>query len=222
MKKLLTLTVIALMTLLSSVSAQAQLKDLLPGGAKKGGGGGDIGAQVKTFIERSDVINSLAFTALKSINAAYSSDEESKKIEAEVKAFQSITDPKEKNAKMNEAYKTEQAKLDQIAKSADAQERTKNLSKEKQKQIASGLGNFMIAALQAAELSTDGQNIVQSAGANPMDLPKIVPVKDALPLLASAVSASTKVIPGFMKVLQGANIEVPKVTAQSKPEETKF
>lgn len=222
MKKLLTIIAISMMTIVVSSPAHAQLKDLLPGGAKKSGGGGDIGAQVKTFVERSDLINSLAFTALKSITAAYASDEESKKIEAEIKAFQSSTDPKEKNAKMNEAFKTDQAKIDQIAKSSDAQEKTKNLSKEKQKLIASSVGNFMIAALQAAELSNDGQNIVQGAGANPMDLPKIAPVKDALPLLASAVSASTKVIPGFIKVLQGANIEVPKVTAQSKPEETKF
>jgi hypothetical protein len=105
MKKLYVVFTISLMQLVALAPAHAQLNDLLPGGAKKGGGG-DIGAQVKAFVDRSNVINGLAFTALKSINAAYASDEESKKIEAEIKAFEASTDPKEKRAKMNEAFKT--------------------------------------------------------------------------------------------------------------------
>jgi hypothetical protein len=222
MKKMFAVLTIALMSIIVITPAHAQLKDLLPGGGAKKGGGGDIGAQVKLFIDRSTLINSLAVNALKTINLAYASDEDIKKGQAEMKTMDAITDPQEKAAKMNAAYKTEKAKAEENIKSKDIQERTKNLSAEKQKLIASSVGNFLIAALQAGELSSDGQNIMQSASANPMDLPKIAPVKDALPLLADAVSTSTKVIPGFVKVLQGANIEVPKVTAKSTPEETKF
>ncbi len=223
MKKILSVVTFGLRSLRSVAPAHAQLKDLLPGGgAKKGGGGGDIGAQVKSFIDRSTSINSLAVKALLTINAAYSSDEDIKKAQAQIQAIDAATDPKEKEAKMNAVRKTETAKANDLIKSNDLQEKTKNLSKEKQKLIASSVGNFLIAALQASELSTDGQNIIQGASANPMDLPKIAPVKDAIPLLSEAVSVSTKVIPGFVKVLQGANVEVPKVTATSKPSEEKI
>jgi hypothetical protein len=55
-----------------------------------------------------------------------------------------------------------------------------------------------------------------------MNIGKVAPVKDALPILANAASTSTQVIPGFIKVLQGANVAAPKVTAESKPQEVKF
>lgn len=207
---------------LSASTAFAQFGGL--GGMAKGGGGGggDIDGQVKGFMEKSNEINGLVFTALKAINAAYATDEEAQKIAEEVKAFNAITDPKERAAKVAEAQKTESAKLQELAKSADAVEKTKKLSKDKQKQVTNSVGNFLIAALRATELTKSGQSIVQGVASNPMNIGKVAPVKDALPILANAASTSTQVIPGFIKVLQGANVAAPKVTAESKPQEVKF
>jgi hypothetical protein len=49
-----------------------------------------------------------------------------------------------------------------------------------------------------------------------MNLPKIVPVKDALPLLGKVASDTGSFFVGVAKVAKGANISVPKVTAESK------
>lgn len=221
MKKIISVITCGLLAL-SASSAFAQFGGL--GGMVKGGGGGggDVEGQVKGFMEKSTEINKLVFTSLKAINAAYATDEEAQKIAEEIKAFNAITDPKESAAKVAEAQKTESAKLEELTKSKDAVDKTKKLSKDKQKQVANSVGNFLIAALRAAELTKSGQSIVQGVASNPMSIGKVAPVKDALPILADAASTSTKVIPSFIKVLQGANVAAPKVTAESKPQEVKF
>jgi hypothetical protein len=66
-------------------------------------------------------------------------------------------------------------------------------------------------------LTDTGKSIVSSVGSNPINITKVAPVTDALPILADAISISTKVFPGYYKVLRGANIEPPKVTAETKP-----
>lgn len=222
MKKIVS-TLLASLLAFSSVPAMAQFGGLgALSGAAKGGDAGDVDGQVKGFVQKSNDINGLVFTSLKTINAAYASDEEAAKIAEEVKAFNASTDPKERAAKVAEAQKTEGAKLAELTKSADAQEKTKNLSKEKQQRVLASVSNFMVAALRAAELSKSGQSIVQSVSANPMSIGKVLPVKDALPILADAAKTSADVIPGFIKVLQGANLKVAKVDANTKVEDTKF
>ncbi len=199
--------------------AQAQLGGLggMLGGGSAGGGGGDIDGRVKTFVEGSAQINNLVVTSLSAINAAYASDSDAAQIRAKADAFTKATNPKEKEALAAEIVKTESAKLEELTKSADAVERTKKLDATKRKQVLDSLVNFGIGALQAVTLTDTGKSIISSVGTNPMNVTKVGPVKDALPLLANAISTSTKVIPGYYKVLRGANIEPPKVTADTKP-----
>jgi hypothetical protein len=207
---------------LSVSPAFAQFGGLVGGLLNMGSGGGGIDGQVKGFIDKSNEINGLVFTSLMAINAAYATDADAQKIAEEVKAFNAMTDPKEKAAKVAEAQKTESAKLEELTKSNDAVEKTKKLSKDKQTQVANSVGNFSIAALRALELTNSGRSIVQSVSSNPLNIAKVGPVTDALPILANAISTSTQVLPGFIKILQGANVAAPKVTAESKPQEVKF
>ena len=218
MKKVVTV-LSSMVFALFMLPAQAQLGGLggMLGGGSSGGGGGDIDSRVKTFVEGSAQINNLVVTSLSAINAAYATDTEAAEIRAKNDAFAKATDPKEKEALAAEIVKTQSAKLEELTKSADAVERTKKLDANKRKQVLDSLVNFGIGALQAATLSDTGKSIVSSVGANPMNITKVAPVKDALPLLANAISTSTKVIPGYYKVLRGANIEPPKVTAETKP-----
>jgi cell division protein ZapA (FtsZ GTPase activity inhibitor) len=206
----------------TATNAQFGALGSLLGGASSAASGGGVDAQVKSFVESSNQINSLIFTSLMAINAAYSSAEESAKISSEVKAFTEITDPKERAAKVAEAQKTQTAKLEELIKSKDAVERTQKLDTTKRKQVLDSVGNFAIAGLQAVKLTATGKSIVSSVTTNPMALIQIAPVADALPILASAVSTTTDVLPGYYKILRGANLEPPKVTAESKPQEVKF
>ena len=222
MKKIVPVVVFTVLTFFGTAS-NAQFGGLgsLLGGFSSAAGGG-VEAQVKSFVESSNQINTLIFTSLMAINAAYSSAEESAKISTELKAFTEITDPKERAAKVAEVQKTQTAKLEELIKSSDAVERTQKLDDAKQKQVLASVGNFAIAGLQALKLTITGKSIVSSVSSNPLGLLQIGPVAEALPILLSAASTTTDVLPGYYKILRGANLEPPTVTAESKPEEVKF
>jgi len=210
---------------LGAASLNAAAFDL-PKLPSAGGGGseaaGDIDAKVKAFTDRSVVTNKLVGLSLLSIERAYATDEERAGLTEKMKALNSATDPKEINAQVTEIQKTDGAKVEELAKAKDTEEKTKKLDAKKQKEVAVGVGNFILAGLQAIKLTQDGQAIVSSIGSNPMNITKVIPVKDALPILADAASTSTKVMSGFTKVLKGANVQVAPVTAESKPAEVKF
>ena len=222
MKKILYGAIFLLLSSLSTIS-NAQFGGLgsLFGSAGSAASGG-IDAQVKSFVDSSNQINGLIFTSLMAINAAYSSAEESAKLSSEVKAFNEITDPKERAAKVAEVQKTQTAKLEELIKSNDAIERTEKLDAVKRKQVIDSVGNFAIAGLQAVQLAATGKSIVSNVSSNPFALFQIAPVAEALPILASAISTTTDVLPGYYKILRGAKIEPPKVTAESTPQEIKF
>jgi hypothetical protein len=52
-----------------------------------------------------------------------------------------------------------------------------------------------------------------------MNITRVIPVKDALPLLGKVVSDAGSTIATFVKVAQGADISVPQAKADSKPSE---
>jgi len=205
--------------LMGAGAAQAQLGGLggLMGGAKNTGG--DVGADVNTFMGQSVALSTLASQSLVAINSAFLSAEESALIKAEQDAINKLTDTNEKQARTAKLYESQSAATKRLVDSGDMKARMASLDSEGRKQVGSALFNFGIGALQAVELSKTGQSLVSKAGANPMALPKVLPVKDALPLLGKVMSDSGGVMVGVAKLAQGAKIDVPKVTASSKPVE---
>ncbi len=186
-----------------------------------GSGGATAGAslenQVSEFMQKSSKIRELALKSLAAINAAYSTDEKANEKIAQVKSIMSITDPAERDAKMNEVIKTESAGLKQKMAEEGLQAETKQLTEAKKKQIVDAVSNFGISGIRATELVKNGQGILAGAASNPLNVSKIFPVKDALPILVDAGKISTDVIPGFIKVMRGADLKVPEITASSTP-----
>lgn len=222
MKKIHALMIAAAVSMASATPAMAQLGGLggMLGGAKGGAASsGNVEADAKTFTEKSSVVNKFAAQALVAISAAYSSDEERANAQAKLEKLNATTDPKEQNALVAEINKTEGAKVAQLAESKDLGDKTKNLDKAKQALVGTAVVNYLIAGARAVDLNKSGQGMLQSAASNPMALPKLANVKDALPLLAAAASNAAKVLPKFVDVLRGAKVEVPKVSADSKPVE---
>lgn len=221
MKKIHAIMIAAAVSLGSATPAMAQFGGLggMMGGAKGDGatGSGNVEADVKTFTEKSAVVNKYAAQALVAISAAYSSDEERANAQAKLEKLNATTDPKEQNALVAEINKTEGAKVAQLVESKDLGDKTKNLDKAKQKMVGTAVANYLIAGARAVDLSKSGQGLMQSASSNPMALTKLANVKDALPLLADAATNAGKVLPKFVDVLRGAKVEVPKVSADSKP-----
>ena len=198
-------------------TASAQLGGL---GKLAGGGGvasGNIESDVKTFVEKSNAINDNLATASSLMVIAYASEEKRAQVQSQFDAMKKSTDPKETTALQQKMITSNLAEMNSQTKSADLAETTKALSAEKKQKLAQGVANFLIGALQAKDLVPTGQAVVQSATANPMSIPKVLPIKDALPVLASAIESAAKTMPTFVSALKGANIKVDEVTSSSKP-----
>lgn len=208
--------------LMGAGAAQAQLGGLsgMLGGAKSGGG--DIGAEVSTFVSQSAALSALSSQSLVAINSAFMSQEASAIAKAELEAINKLTETGEKNKRTKALYESQSAEAKRLVESGEMKTRMATLDSNGRKLIGNALLNFGIGGLQAVELSKTGQSLVTKAGANPMTLPTILPVKDTLPLLGKVVSDSGGVIMGVAKLAQGAKIDVPKVTASSKPVDLAF
>lgn len=222
--KMIRKAVVVAACLMAAGAANAQLGGLgsMLGGGKSSASGGDISTDVNSFVSKSAALSELATLSVSAITVAFQSDQEIESQRSKLADINKITDPAEKAAKYAELYKSTQAAGQALLDSGEMEKRINTLSADKKKQIGNALLNFGIGSLQAVDLSKTGQSLVAKAGANPMDLPKIVPVKNSLPLLGKVVSDSGSFIVGVAKLAKGADISVPKVTATSTPVKSDF
>lgn len=201
----------------SAANAQfGSLGGLLGGSGDKASG--NIDTDVKSFLDKSISIERTLNSAALAIVAAYANETDRAKMQGSLDEMKKTTDPKEAGAKFQAVSESTSAEMKKLTASADLNTQTQNLSESKKKQIAIGVGNFLFGALQAKDLVPSGQSVIKGASSNPMNITKVLPVKDALPRLANAMSLAADTIPQFVKVLQGANIKVPEVSSSSKTE----
>jgi hypothetical protein len=200
--------------------AAAQLGALggLVGGGKSAGGG-DIDADVGNFLKSSMRIESTINKAALAIVAAYQNETDRAASQAAFDQISKTTDPKEAGAKFQSVSESTAAEMKKLSASSDLADRTKNLSAEKQQQVAKGVANFLLGVLQSKDLVSSGQSMLSKASSNPMNLTKILPVKDALPRLGNAASLAGSTIPKFIDVLKGANVQVKEATTSSQEQD---
>lgn len=222
--KMIRKTVVVAACLIAANAAYAQfggLGNMLGGGIGNmlGGGsansGGDISSDVTNFVTKSAVLSALTSRSVTAINAAFSSDEDIAKKRAALLAIDQTTDPKEKEAKKAALYESESAEAKRRLESGEMEKNIAGLDETKKKQIGAALLNFGIGALQAADLTKTGQNLMQKVSGNLMNATKLIPVKDALPLLGKVAGDAGGLFVGVMKLAKGANISVREVTATS-------
>lgn len=186
---------------------------------KSGGGeqrgGGDVEQSVAGFVGKSRELADLSLRSLRAINAAFESEEKAADNRARLEAALQTTDPKEKDALTSKLHESESATAEKNLKAADLESKIKSLSAEKQKNMAGAVVNLLIAALTAPKLIDDGQKILSSV--SPTNAMKVIPVKNAIPLLQGFVKNGSGTVAGFAKVLKGANVEIPEVSATSTP-----
>lgn len=91
------------------------------------------------------------------------------------------------------------------------------LDSDKKKMIAQALFNFALGSLQAVDLGRDGQALVQRAAMNPVELVRMAPVKDAIPLLGKVALDATGFLAGVARLARSNDIVVQDATPGAKP-----
>jgi len=217
MKKIAQAVMVAACLMGAAGAANAQLGGLgnmMGGGAK---GGADLGTEVNTFVNQTASLSQMASRSVTAINMAFKNAEQREQARAEQAAAEKITDAKERDARLAKLYESQAAEAKRLYDSGEMKARMATLDSASKKQVGDALLNFGIGTLQAVALTKTGQSLIAKASANPMNISKIVPVKDALPLLGQVVSDSGSFMAGVVKLAQGAKIDVPTPKADSKP-----
>lgn len=202
-----------------SVPASAQFSSQLSGLAGISGEANfkgntrDVDAELKAFADESAETNRLAFNSLRAIRIAYEDAEGAARESAITRSVNAITDPKEREARMEHIRKSDLAVIDGLKNSNDTAERTRKLGSDKQKQIVAGVESFLSAAARATDLIMNGQSTIRYVSLGRMNMATVVPVKEAIPILTDSKNAATNIFPEFIKVLKAANLQVPQVAA---------
>ena len=198
-----------------SVVAQTNGPDRLLGG-RPGAVGANMDVEVDALVKRSGLVSGLTLRALGRINDTFRSDAAAAVIKAESDAISRLTDPREQQSRTAKLFESESAVAAQLVKSTDLSARMASLDPKKKRHLVEGLFDFSIGILQAGPLLTDMQVTMRGASANPMQLPKVVPLLNALQPLQKVVTNGNGIIANLTKIAKGANIEVPQATATSE------
>jgi hypothetical protein len=177
--------------------------------------GGDA-YDVDGFVRKSAELSEIAGRSVTAINAAFASEEQLMAKRAALAAIAAVADPKDRAARYRALYDLETSETKRLIDSGDMEKRMAALDGEKKKLIGQALLNFAIGALQALELGRQGKSIAASVGMNPMELVRVAPVKDAIPMLAKVAIDVSGFMGTVVKLAKSADIAVPQVGLDSK------
>lgn len=197
-------------------SAFAQFGGLL--GGKSSSGGGNLDADINNFMTTSFNVEKTASRAYLAIAGAFASEGERAKLQSLFSDVNSLTNPQESGAKLQEVIETTDAAIKRASEEKNLDAQVKSMTADKQKQLAVGVGNLLLAAFQGSDLLKTGQSIVSGVGANPMAVTKLPPLKNALTRLGKAVSTAGSAMPKLVNALKGANVSVVPASSTSKEE----
>ncbi len=210
-----------------STAANAQFGGLgglggLMGGSK--GGGGDVGAQVEAFNTEANLINKTVAFALIQIVGALGDKTKIADIKAVNESLSKSTDTKEIGAITGSIIKNNAAEAEELLKSKDAKAKMESLSPEMQKKVGQSIFAVGVAALRIPAAINQGKNIVSGVAANPMNLPKVVPVKDGLSLFADVLPKLPTLVSTGFQLMRDVKVEAGNPTAEAtlKPESASF
>jgi hypothetical protein len=165
---------------------------------------------VDGFVRKSADLSEMAGRSVTAINAAFANEEQLTAKRAALAAIAAVADPKEKAARYRQLYDAEASETRRLIDSGDMEKRMAALDGEKKKLIGQALLNFAIGALQAVELGRQGKAMAASVGMNPMELVRVAPVKDAIPMLAKVAVDVSGFMGTVVKLARSADIDIPR------------
>jgi hypothetical protein len=187
--------------------------------ALMGGGGGNVEQDVAKFNATMATAVSMLNTSGQQLMQALVSKDKQAEFNEKLKSLEGITDAKEKNAKIVAIQADVNAALKQAQNSKEVQEELKKADANKKQFIKGASFNYALGLMQTLDLVVTGNNIIKGVAANPMAALKVLPIKDALPLiqpLAGGFKDTTGMLMDVMKTA-GIKAELPK-SSDAKPE----
>lgn len=200
----------------TNASAQFGLPSL---GGSKPSGGADVGELVTKFNAQNALISSAVANSLEQIIAALGDKTLIATEKEKYEAIQKVTDPQEKAKQEGTLIKEAAGEAQKLLDSKDAQEKMKNLAPQMQQKVAKAIFNVGVAALQVPGMLDTGKKAIEAVGSNPMQISKVIPIKDGVALFADALPKMVQIGSSGVKLLQDVKVkaETPSASATLQP-----
>lgn len=205
-----------------SITPQAQafglgnLTAVLPGsGTSSAVSSGDVDAFIKTAKEAELMIDSAANYIFKAV----ANKEEISKYEEALKVANSLSDPKEKEAKLNQIDADRDTYLQKSLASKETEAKVKGMNGDQLKHFGNAGFTFMLGLLKDRQLADGSASLISGVTANPMLVSKLVVLKDTASSITSQVKSATKIGEGLLKLAKVGNINIMPTSASEKPKE---
>jgi len=173
-----------LVVLMSSMAATSQVHAQLGGlggmlGGNKGGGGASLESIIADFM----ILAKSSAICMCQLGYAFDTRQQAAEWQAKAKSIQGMAKPDELGAAMTDVSKSSEATVQSLNDSNKAAEAFSKLSPEMQKFVIGALATAGIGALKIIEIVKK----VQSAKPSPIELPKLVALKDPIDVIGKSV-----------------------------------
>jgi hypothetical protein len=162
------------------------------------------------------MINEAVSYSLIQIIAAMGTKEQIAAVKVINDNLKKTTDPKEKGSIQGTVLKDKTAEAEELLKGKEAASKIASMTPDLQQKVAQSIFAVGIAALKIPDMVSKGQQIVQSVGANPMNITKVLPVKDGLTVFAAALPKMPTLVSTGLKLMRDAKVDPGTPTKDSK------
>ncbi|HEY3451348.1 MAG TPA: hypothetical protein VGK67_33630 [Myxococcales bacterium] len=184
-----------------------------------GGGGGATGADIDNFLSAATAADLLVGKASTHMLKAVANKADVDKYEAAVKAANAIADPKEKQAKLDQAESDKNAALAAVDYKKTNDELAKSADKKKKTAIANAIWNLALGALKDTDLVATGTKLV-SGTPSPSVATRIPAAKDALGKVTSQGEALGKIMGGAKSLMSTVGLDKLPAKASDEPKKS--
>lgn len=187
----------------------------LTGGSKTTASAGDPDAFIKSALGAEKLMNNSVTLLVRSL----ASKTESAAIESQMKAANAITDPAEKEAKLTEVKKSQEAVINANSSKEKLKAEVAKMDGKQKEDLGSAAFNFMLALLQDKDLISQASGLISSLAANPMNLTKLGGVKDVASSLSNQVSSASQIASKMPDIFSAVGVKAP-ASKDEKPKVT--
>jgi hypothetical protein len=197
--------------------AHAQFGSLLS--AVTGGGSMSAAGDPDEFVKTALTAEKLMNNSVAAMTRALVSKEKTAEFDAARKAANTVADPKEREAKLDDVRKSEAAALNEATSNANFKTQIAKADGKKKEELGNAAFNFMLALLQDKALVAQSSGLIAGMSSNPMNLGKLGGVKDVVSSMGNQISAGADLALKMPEVFSAVGLKAP-VSKDEKPKAT--
>jgi hypothetical protein len=196
---------VAAVMILGAPHAMAQFGSLLSKVVAPAGNATDPDAFIKTALTAEKLMNNSVVLLAQSL----ASKEKAAEFDASLKASSTITDSKEKQAKLNEIQQSQIATINQALSNQQFKEDIKKMDSKQKENLGNAAFNFALALLQDRALVEQSGSLISSVSTNPMHLAKIGSLKDVVGSVSNQVTAASAIAGKMPEIFSAVGVKAP-------------